>query len=517
MPPKIKEVAQILFPSILLYITAVLFTYASAIVSISPGLIVRSIVFGIAITLILFFLLRQFIKSKETISLMIITLTGGLFLVKSLFYGTIFTSSLAFITLIGTRKILKIKAAPMHTTYVLMFISTFLFLATAIQFITPLNQVDWDRYTNSKHKAQASIPVSGISVSQKPDIYYIILDAYARNDILVEYYNYDNSDFIKRLKEKGFVVPENATSNYPYTTLSITSSLNLDYVDAISSGIEDSHLWWLMEPYVDKSRTHLFLKAQGYEPFYLASDWSITDNTEAENYLSPYKYKINEFESYFISVTPFRVFFPVLGKISKTTGYDAHRNLILQNFKVLGEIPESQSPKFVFAHIIAPHPPFVFNKDGDPIRPGYNFSFTDGNAYPGTAAEYRTSYIEQLQYTNVLIERTVNAILQNSKTPPIIILQADHGPRMLSGSGTTENVCIRERFSIFSAYYFPGKNASIIPENISPVNTFRIVFNQYFRTDLSLLENKILMPTDKISIFKPELVSPNYDDVCYQN
>lgn len=470
-----------------------------------------------AIVFAFFLILRLCFKSQETVSLLLIILTGGLFLAKSMFYGAVFSGILAGIFLVVARKILKIKSSPAHLNYLMIAVSIFLFLATASQFIAPFRRVDWVEYTKAKRDAQSSVPKSGAVISQKPDIYYIILDAYARNDLLVEYYNYDNSDFIEGLTDRGFIVPENATSNYPYTTLSLASSLNMDYIDKISSGVEDSHLWWLLEPYIDQSRIHHFLKGQGYELFHVASDWSITDNPGSENYLSPYRYRINEFESYFISTTPFRAFYPLLGELGKTTGYDAHRDLIIENFNILGSIPENQKPKFVFAHIIAPHPPFVFNKEGEAIKPGYNFSFTDGNDYPGAAVEYQTRYVEQLQYINVLVEKMVDEILQKSKTPPIIILQADHGPRMLSGSGTTENVCIRERFSIFAAYYFPGKHANSIPENISPVNTFRIVLNEYFRTDLSLLENKILMPTDKISIFKPELVGSNYDDACYPN
>lgn len=514
---KVKKNAVVLPPSILLSITAILFAYGSAIVSISPVLIIRSILVGIAIVSALYILICLFIKSRETISLLLFIITGGLFLVESMFYAAMLSCTLAALGLFVGRKILRIKADPIHTNSLLMSMSILILLATTLQFAAPFSQVNWPEYWNAKRNTQGSIPKNSDSISNKPDIYYIILDAYARNDVLVEYYNYDNTEFIRSLNDKGFAVPTNATSNYPYTTLSLASSLNMDYIDSIASGIEDSHLWWLMESYIDESRTHLFLEEQGYEIFHVASDWSITDNPDSNNYLSPYKYRINEFESYFISTTPFRIFYPLLGNLSKTTGYDAHRDLIIQSFNILGNIPETPNPKFVFAHIIAPHPPFVFTKNGEPIKPDYNFSFTDGNDYPGDDIEYRTRYVEQLQYTNILVEKMVDEILQRSKIPPIIILQADHGPRMLSGTGTTENVCIKERFSIFAAYHLPGKSPSMIPANLSPVNAFRIIFNEYFQTELPMLQNKILMPTDKISIFKTENVDSIYMNKCHIN
>ncbi len=59
-----------------------------------------------------------------------------------------------------------------------------------------------------------------------PDIYYIVLDAYARNDILNEVIGYDNSEFLNELKDRGFYLPECAFSNYDGTVLTLTSVLN---------------------------------------------------------------------------------------------------------------------------------------------------------------------------------------------------------------------------------------------------------------------------------------------------
>ncbi|NIM93570.1 MAG: hypothetical protein GTO18_07650, partial [Anaerolineales bacterium] len=64
-----------------------------------------------------------------------------------------------------------------------------------------------------------------------PDIYYIILDAYAREDTLKEVYDYDNSTFVNALEDRGFYVVDQSRSNYSYTSLSIASSLNMDYVE----------------------------------------------------------------------------------------------------------------------------------------------------------------------------------------------------------------------------------------------------------------------------------------------
>ena len=55
-----------------------------------------------------------------------------------------------------------------------------------------------------------------------PNIYHIILDAYARQDILKTRYNYDNSPFIDGLKQRGFIVANKAHTNYDETFLCST-------------------------------------------------------------------------------------------------------------------------------------------------------------------------------------------------------------------------------------------------------------------------------------------------------
>ena len=50
--------------------------------------------------------------------------------------------------------------------------------------------------------------------------------------------------------------------------------------------------------------------------------------------------------------------------------------------------------------------------------------------------------------------------------------------------------------SIFSAYYLPGIEKNPSYDIITPVNTFRIIFNSYFNTDYDLLENKMYLTDD---------------------
>ncbi len=43
-----------------------------------------------------------------------------------------------------------------------------------------------------------------VAASEMPDIYYIILDAYTRDDILAGAYGLNNRPFLQELEERGF-------------------------------------------------------------------------------------------------------------------------------------------------------------------------------------------------------------------------------------------------------------------------------------------------------------------------
>ncbi len=220
------------------------------------------------------------------------------------------------------------------------------------------------------------------------------------------------------------------------------------------------------------------------------------------------------FESALLTHTPLRAIIPLLEKIAFVPSNEAHRELLRYSFNALAQITSLAGPKFVFAHITAPHPPFVLDSDGNAQQPGYPFSFNDGDDYPFTQEQYRQGYVGQVQYVNHQLENLVDAILQNSKTPPVILLQSDHGPGMLTDFSSAANTCIQERFSNFAAYYLPGLQPGDIPQDISNVNIFRIIFNKYFSANMPLLENSFYYYKDTTYIFRSVDVSSRVDTPC---
>ena len=118
---------------------------------------------------------------------------------------------------------------------------------------------------NNKSVAQAPASITaqpGVS----PNIYYIILDAHGRQDILQDLYGYDDSGFINFLKARGFFVADSSHSNYPRTVQSLSSSLNLQYLDTIGiPNVSNAAKWTWLAGKVKDSRVREILEQQGYK------------------------------------------------------------------------------------------------------------------------------------------------------------------------------------------------------------------------------------------------------------
>ena len=133
-------------------------------------------------------------------------------------------------------------------------------------------------------------------------------------------------------------------------------------------------------------------------------------------------------------------------------------------------------PQFSYIHLISPHPPFVFDAEGNPNYPP-DF-WNEQREYPYD--NYQKGYIGQMTYLNKKVLTAIDTILAESETPPIIVIQGDHGAWM-----QPKNL----RMWIFNAYYFPGHEDVLYP-TVSPVNTFRLIFNTYFGGKYEILEDQ---------------------------
>lgn len=363
-----------------------------------------------------------------------------------------------------------------------IFFSLYSILSTPSLFSQRSNLPETEKLTEATPGRQPS--------KRLPDIYYIILDGYARADILKRIYHYDNTPFLDWLKQKGFFIAEQSRSNYSQTVVSLPSSLNFTYLDDISAKAgRTSRDTRPLKTMIKNNRLAEFLKSRGYKTVSFASGWHFTEIKNADIYQSN-GWHLGEFHHAILNTTPLPVFFDKVFSLSFQ--YDFHRNQILYILEHLADRPDVPEPVFVFAHIIAPHPPFVFDEKGGPVGTNRGFSFDDGDLYRGEAGleEYIKRYPEQLAFISQKIRQSIEQILSRSPIPPIIILQGDHGPGAGLNWESPEQSDLDERMSILNAYYFPDQNYQDLYPAITPVNSFRIVLNHYFGCSYELLNDR---------------------------
>jgi hypothetical protein len=320
-----------------------------------------------------------------------------------------------------------------------------------------------------------------------PDIYYIILDGYAREDVLKEIYHFDNSSFIQALKDRGFYIAPQSQSNYIQTILSLASSLNMEYLSGSPNTVPNKGL---LMGLINHSRTRAFLEDVGYKYVAFSTAYPPTDLTNVDYYFSPPQSgKSHDLEALLLINTPLNPFIELGWIKAPITQYSAGQARVNNIFtSLVSEVPSIDGPIFVFAHIIAPHPPFIFDQNG-PVTPDKLLFLQGSDTFQGSLSEYKQAYISDVMYINKQVIQSIDGILTNSKTPPIIIVQADHGPDAYMDWNSGKSSCMKERFSILNAYYLPNQNSIQIPEDITPVNTFPVIFNAYFGTHFDISQN----------------------------
>jgi hypothetical protein len=370
-----------------------------------------------------------------------------------------------------------------------------------------LGEDSYHSFTSIDSSQGTTIPVTGndfeLEEGSLPDIYVIVLDGYARQDVLQNIYKHDNSEFIAGLERRGFYVANGSHSNYVQTPYTMASFWNLDYLPTWNSSYEYEK--YLYKP-IQNNRAFQALDQIGYTTVSLAGDMHYTEIKDADVYLSKFL-PLNNFETYLLMDSPLEPLSNIFKLDIPVSSYETHRQRVLYQLDTLKKIPADISgPKIVYAHILAPHPPFVFNQNGDARELQIPFTLADGTEFQGGREEYLNGYREQVKFVNQEIMEVIDDILAKSKTPPVIVMMGDHGPASMFGWKFENPGCIWERTSNLYAILLPGhQNDGIVYPSITPVNTFRVIFNTYFGTELPLLEDNSYMmvwhePTKKMDI-----------------
>ncbi len=312
---------------------------------------------------------------------------------------------------------------------------------------------------------------------KRPNVVLLILDEYTRADMLDKYFGFDNQEFVHALEERGFVVGRESRSNYNATRLSIPSMLNIDYLfeDKDSLGEVDYH------EVMDNNYVLRFFDAMGYETYAFTTGFEATEPGPLVDHILPEESTLVskiDFLSLLLELTPAN---EILAFLKVDFVHKLWRdNMLYMLHNLHRPIEEARNrPVYVRAHVIAPHPPFVFLADGGPRSPNVPFSLM---AVRG--AEQDQLMIEQTKGLNKHVLRAVDNVLAASKEPPIVIITSDHGTVLA-------NRMAGRSHEILLAAYLPGEGHHVPRSAIDSmhlVNLFRFVFNTYFKTEFPMLE-----------------------------
>jgi phosphoglycerol transferase MdoB-like AlkP superfamily enzyme len=121
-----------------------------------------------------------------------------------------------------------------------------------------------------------------------------------------------------------------------------------------------------------------------------------------------------------------------------------------------------------------PHEPFYLDSTGN---------YVSDTIIIRNTFDFKTGYLNQLKYANMLLKKIIAAISKNSKNK-VVIMEGDHGYREYVGEGAKE-----KSFMNLNTYYFSDGDYSQLYDGISPVNSFRVVLNKYFCQSLPLLKD----------------------------
>jgi len=470
----------------------IIFLFSVNLNSVFPEEIIYPLFFVIVITFLIWialgFVLKSRIKSGFIVSIGLVLffsyghiyiLLDGLqtdsdFSHFSLIIPGLVLFSLGSYFFIRTKKSLNNPTKIVNVIALSLVIISLLGIGEYLFTVSPSNEI------LSEGPLESSIRTS--SAENFPDVYYIILDAYAGSKALQEILNYDNSKFTDFLKNKGFYIATESYSNYRATKTSIPTTLNMNYLDYLSEikGIDFTEGTELIKISRDNEVIKNF-KSKGY------TTYAIEGGTSHTNNMNNIDFRLCTLKNHIVSDFNLMIIrTSILNPIHVELFSDEKRDRILCGFTELAKmVLRDDAPKFVFAHLMIPHQPYLFGANGEPVNPKLITLADDGKKTWNTDL-----YLGQLKFANLKMKEVISKIT-DTDDPPIIIIQSDHGLRGTEIQYTYEYEYVLKTFNNFKAYYFPKIGQNIEFETTSPVNSFRVLFNLYFGYEYDLLEDRI--------------------------
>lgn len=531
------------FHSILLCIYPILYVYTRNIFFISFNETYRFLAITLCFTICILLIFRILFKSWEKSGIfcsLLLILIFSFGQIANLFEQWMSQNGYSFnlsifawlwLAIFGALSIWVVRGRPPQSlsTY-LNIMSVILILFPVITIVSTMTAIKRGSEPEQEVLAQIRGEMDAVSslpevaVMEMPDIYYIILDAYTRADVLEDLYDYDNSSFIDALEHRGFYIVDASRSNYMNTTYSLNTSLNLLYFHEVPLQIFRRARYDLQTNYVSQ-----FLRERGYQVVVYDSGTGDTNHQYSDIFVSPNPPQIennndlNSFEHLFLHTTLGLLLYAKEPNGNSAEGISqafiesVNRELDIRRERIrfaLNHLPDYATHSgnfFLFSHIYLPHFPFLYGPDQKELAYHQNVNLYWYEVEPEDYIEY---YTYQLDYLNQAVLGTIDSIIANTKKPSVIIIQGDHGDEKYLNWDSPDAQGVHVRTAILNAIYFSDGDYEMLYPTMTPVNTFRVVLNKWFGTEYPLLTDHSY--SHEHSLATPFNRKPEFTDICIQ-
>ena len=324
----------------------------------------------------------------------------------------------------------------------------------------------------------------------KPDIYFLLFDEYASSLSLKQKYNYDNSELDTFLRQSGFSIQANSHSNYNFTPFSMSSILNMSYINGVDPNAITSDDYAYCTNLIRDNEVIKFLSYQGYDIInYSVFDLAGNPSRVDQSFL-PLKTKLITDRTLFAYLRKHIGWMLYTGKfeikwLTSNTVYNqsANNNKFIDLVKKESAV-KTAKPRFVYMHVYMPHPPFFFDK---------NKKLKDeATVYRENTELTSQPYLDYLPYTNSRIKEVITTIQQNTNGNAVIVFMGDHGFRLPTTDKHPDNF-----FQNQNAIYFPDRDYHLLKDSVTGVNQFRIILNKLFNQHIAVLKDSSIFLKDK--------------------
>ena len=468
---------------------AAIIVQAWAAAAIHPAALYRPLLFGVVVTIVITLALSALCRNRDLGALAAMALVTWVVAAAIPAASLVLLPTAGLVVLVGLAKRGRPWPIGALVTRLMSIVATIIVLALGISLLQSgalgrgLTEITGDA---------ADRGPLGTAPATAPDIYLVLLDGYPGTKARAIDPSYPASDLGPRLRERGFDMAPVTHSNYLQTTTTVTSLFQMRHL----VGLPELTAPWGPEPN-DVQRLRMLLndapglaalRGLGYRSVAMASGFAEVELRRVDRLVEPPQ--PNEFEVSLIRGTG-------LGRILQATAPDLlpalQRDRITSSFADLRAIAAEphDGPRFVFAHLPAPHPPWVFGPAGEPRRESVYTFYNDSarERQVDRIAAFRQA-LDQSAYTDDLVIEMVDAIRDASPSPPVIVIFSDHG----TGTGFDHlhplESDLVERTSNILAASTPG-HPGLFAEPATPVNILPMLLRAYFDQAVPLNEDLV--------------------------